>query len=430
MSAAPALVREIPAVRCSACAFYARLWDNGPASGQGTCTRAGDAGNAPRVSALHFCESFVTQGDQGAALLSDVSAYIRRFVAMTPAQADAAALWAAHTWVEEPGDHAAYLLITSGSKGCGKSTLVDVIAQLVRNPLKADNATGAALFRAIEEHRPTLLLDELDQLLTGDRERAADLTGILNSGYRSDGSVLRCVGDNHKTRAFSTFGPKLLSGIGSALHPTTRDRCIPIVLTRAVDRPERARSRVVKEAAAPLKERLGAWVAALGRDLSRPLEYPVMPEELTDRQQDIWEPLAIIAAAAGDGWLARAHGAMRELHAAAAAEDDDPKVQVLLAAAAVVAAEVLEHVTPTDLRRKILERAPEAMEGRDGSPLSQKAFGRIMRAFNLAPAHAPGGRERRYDGQAIYRAAAPYRPRARGSEAARVTASTSLVATE
>jgi hypothetical protein len=50
---------------------------------------------------------------------------------------------------------------------------------LVNRPVVAANISSPALFRVIEEVRPTLLIDEADTFLQGNDE----LRGILNSGY-------------------------------------------------------------------------------------------------------------------------------------------------------------------------------------------------------------------------------------------------------
>jgi Domain of unknown function (DUF3854) len=55
-----------------------------------------------------------------------------------------------------------YLRIKSPDKNCGKSTLIDFVAELVFNPLIATDVSPAALYRVVEKFTPTLLLDEFD----------------------------------------------------------------------------------------------------------------------------------------------------------------------------------------------------------------------------------------------------------------------------
>src|SRR2546423_1764160 len=63
-----------------------------------------------------------------------------------------------------------------------------LLSKLVNRPLAASNVISPAFYRAIEELRPTLLIDEADTLLPGN----AQLRGILNAGYiREMAYVLR-----------------------------------------------------------------------------------------------------------------------------------------------------------------------------------------------------------------------------------------------
>ena len=65
---------------------------------------------------------------------------------------------------------------------------------------------------------------------------------------------------------------------------------------------ERYRIRLHENLSTALGERINAAVTAL--DL--PHSWPQLPDQLNDRQQDIWEALLAIADAAGGEWPARA----------------------------------------------------------------------------------------------------------------------------
>src|ERR1041384_4295785 len=65
-----------------------------------------------------------------------------------------------------------------------------LLRHLVNRPVLASNISSPALFRVIEQGRPTLLIDEGDRLLRGNHK----LKGILNAGYNRDtGFVVRVV---------------------------------------------------------------------------------------------------------------------------------------------------------------------------------------------------------------------------------------------
>lgn len=90
----------------------------------------------------------------------------------------AGTLWTCATWFARECKAFPYLIITAPERNCGKSTVQQLMYQLVCRPLKASNATPAAIYYACESV-PTLLIDEVDTFLKQD----PSLIGILNSGY-------------------------------------------------------------------------------------------------------------------------------------------------------------------------------------------------------------------------------------------------------
>lgn len=148
----------------------------------------------------------------GAALLDDIVAKIHAHVILKKEAAVAMPLWCVGTHTFELFDIFARLTVSSATPRCGKTTLRDVAAGLVAKPLLADSILAAALFRTVEAVRPTLLLDEAETYLGNNNDDS--LRGIINSGHRREGCVIRCVGDDHQPRQFSTWAPMLLALIG------------------------------------------------------------------------------------------------------------------------------------------------------------------------------------------------------------------------
>ena len=162
----------------------------------------------------------------GAEVLTEVAAAIRRYVVMSE-NYGVTALWVMHTFCFDCFQCSPRLAVTSPEKGCGKTTLIDVLRELVARPLASSNATVSAIFRIVEMARPTLLIDEADTFLKVNDE----LREILNSGHRQGGAVLRTVGDDHEPRQFATFGAAVIAMIGR-LPDTLADRSIDISLRR------------------------------------------------------------------------------------------------------------------------------------------------------------------------------------------------------
>ena len=163
----------------------------------------------------------------GADLLDELSDNIRRHIIMSDYASDTVALWIPHTYLLDCFDISPRLAVTSPEKGCGKTTVLDLLSRLVWRPLPTANASAPAIFRVVEISKPTLLIDEADTFLL-ERE---ELRGVLNSGHRRGGSVIRTVGDEFEPRSFSTYSACAIAMIGK-LPATLADRSIHIELRR------------------------------------------------------------------------------------------------------------------------------------------------------------------------------------------------------
>jgi Protein of unknown function (DUF3631) len=255
-------------------------------------------------------------------LLEKVIDRIRRFVVMTDDQALAVGLWVLHTWVLGATDTTPYLDVSSPVKQCGKTRLFEVLELLVRRPQFGANHTEATLFRSIEADRPTLLLDEIDRTFGKDAKLYAGIVGVLNAGYRRGATIPRMVGEgkNMTVKNFAVFGPKAFAGIGQ-LPDTVADRSIPIRLNRKskADRTHRFRYAAEKASAADIVEALVEWSGIVESALEGAM--PDLPDELSDRQWDIWEPLVAIADLAAPQWGIEARRAAVALHATSYTDD-------------------------------------------------------------------------------------------------------------
>ncbi len=242
---------------------------------------------------------------EGGALLNELYDCIREYVVLDECYGVALALWIVQTYCYENFSYAPLLLINAPEKACGKSVALGLVAKLVPRPLECANITVASLFRVIESKRPTLLIDEADTFLEGKTE----LTGIFNSGYEARGAVLRTeqMGDRFEVVAYKVFGPKALAGIALDRHlpDATLSRAIHVGMRRKVKGESVSRLRSFDSArASNLRSRIIKFVSDKKEDL-KPNKIK-LPEELSDREQDNWDPLFSVAASAGDDWLSRA----------------------------------------------------------------------------------------------------------------------------
>jgi putative DNA primase/helicase len=164
------------------------------------------------------------------------------------------------------------------------------------------------VFRVIEAHCPTLLIDEADSFMKENEE----LRGVINSGHtRQSAYVIRTVGDDHEPRQFSTWGAKAISGIGH-LAGTLMDRAIVANLRRKLPTEKCCRLRHADPGTfTHLASRLARFAEDAGPAMGQ--ARPELPEALNDRTQDNWEPLLAIADHAQGQWPKLARDAALKL---------------------------------------------------------------------------------------------------------------------
>ena len=239
----------------------------------------------------------------GAELLDNIQAVFERYIVLPAGAAEALALWTLHAWTMDSGDTSPFMVLSSPTKRCGKTSVLILLTYLTPRSELASNISPSALFRYIEDVRPTLLIDEADSFAKDNEE----LRGILNSGHtKAAAHVIRNVEVNgeHKPRRFSTWAPKAIASI-RALADTLEDRSIVISLQRKpkAAKVERLRKRDSDEFAI-LRRKAARWAEANLAQLEDP--DPNVPETLNDRAADNWRPLLAIADLAGADWPRRA----------------------------------------------------------------------------------------------------------------------------
>jgi putative DNA primase/helicase len=318
----------------------------------------------------------------GAELIGEIQAAIRRYVIVSERTALAVALWAIHAHTMEFATVAPRLLITAPTRECGKTVLLDTVSRLVPRALPAANISPAGIFRTTEVARPTLMIDEADTFLKDNDE----LRGIINSGHtKASAFVIRVVdvGGDLQPRSFSTWCAMAICGIG-AMPGTITSRSIIAKMERKMpgERVARLTHRTGHELNA-LCRKIARWAA----DNRRKLEAatPEIPEQLGNRSVDNWIELLAIADAAGSDWPAKA----REAALARAIEDESEVVAVeLLADIRVIFEEAAKDELPsaTIVQRLVeIDGRPWPEFGRSRKPITQNRMARLLKVFGIAP---------------------------------------------
>ncbi|QES43840.1 DNA primase [Streptomyces venezuelae] len=262
----------------------------------------------------------------GAALLDEVETFHRRFnVFPHEAAYVAVVLWDAHAHLIDCFESTPRLAFLSPEPGSGKSRALEIVETLVPNPMAAVDASAAALFRAVsgvEGSRPTILFDEIDTIFGPKAGENEQLRGFINAGHRRNRPMFRCVGDgaNQTVQAFHSYTAVAVAGLGH-LPATIRDRSVSIRMRRRArnEQIEPYRTRIHEKEGFALRDLLAAWATQVTERVAN--AWPQMPDDVTDRPADVWEPLLAVADAAGGAWPERARTACVSLVTASRSDD-------------------------------------------------------------------------------------------------------------
>jgi putative DNA primase/helicase len=276
----------------------------------------------------------------GAELLDDIEKVFRRYIVLPKGAAEALALWTLHAWTMDAGDISPFLVLVSPTKRCGKTSVLIILYYVTPRSELASNISASAVFRYIQETRPTLLIDE----------------------------------------AIATI---------RALADTLEDRAIVITLQRKPKAAVVARLRKRdSDEFATLRRQAARWAADNFEKLTNP--DPDVPEVLNDRAADNWRPLLAIADLAGSRWPKQARQAARLLSGDG---HESSSINVELLADIKAAFGDAEVIRSADLVAKLIAD-PERpwLEWKHGRPLTQKQLGRLLAPFQVVSVtvHPPG----------------------------------------
>ena len=307
-------------------------------------------------------------------------ATIRRYAVLSDAAADAIALWILLSWAVDKFSIAPRLAVTSPTKGCGKTTVLRLLNKLTRRPLKSGCITTAALFRAIEQLKPTLILDENEKYL----EAGGDLHAILNEGHCRGATVLRVLGENQELRCFNIFGLVAFARNGR-IPDDLEQRSIVIEMQR----------RLPGESLAELRDDRSEQFDNLARmccrwadDVADAIrEHDPDMGGLINRVADNWRPLFAIADAIGSDWPDRIRQACADLMPSS--ENADSTDTMLLAdIKAIFDDNGADRLSSEQICEALvtMEGHPWAEFGKAGKPITKNKLAYRLNRFGIRSA--------------------------------------------
>jgi hypothetical protein len=316
-----------------------------------------------------------------AALLRDVEKFISRFVILPKGALLSLALWAVATHLFSIFDCFPYLAVVSPARRCGKTRLLEILGFLCSEPERTSNISEAALFRIIEKQKPTLLLDEMEQLREKG-ERAQILRNLLNAGNRRDAVAIRCADGGAQIERCNVYCPKALAAIGS-LPDTISDRAISVPMQRRTrdERVERFLFQRAEPEARAIRERVASWAEQSADTIAAAYANAPDLDFLGDRDAEAWMPLFSVLAVVASARLMElrrcAEVLSGEKHEDAA--DESLGVRALLDAA-LVFRDGEGHVTSAELvaRMRSIEESPWS-----GPDFDARRLARVLRPFGI-----------------------------------------------
>ena len=310
-------------------------------------------------------------GDQ---IAETLAAAVKCYAVLPEAAADAVALWTLHTWLVKDFGISPRLAVTSPTKGCGKTTVLRFLSKVVRRPKRAGSISPPALFRAIEQFQPTILLDETEKYI----EHGSDLHALLNEGHCKGGTVLRVLGEKLELREFAIFGAVAFARNGK-LPDDLEQRSIIVEMQRR--RPDEPLSEL-RDDRCELLERTARMCARWAED-NATLVRDTDPDMglLINRNADNWRPLFAIADLVGADWPER----IRDAAAALAPRESGSIGPTLLADIRTTFEEkALDRLASVEICEALT-----VMEGRPwpdwkaGKPLTPNQLARLLKPFGI-----------------------------------------------
>jgi putative DNA primase/helicase len=240
-------------------------------------------------------------------------------------------------------------------------------------------------FRAVELWQPTILIDEADTFFRDNTE----LHGMVNAGYLKGGYVLRSesVGDSFEPKMFSVYSAKALAGIKLEKHlpDATMSRGIVFSLRRKLQGESVSRLR---HADPNLFKRIASKLARFAEDYSERVRQArtVLPDELSDREQDNWDGMLAIASCAGSEWLTKATAAALKISASSNEQTVSAGNELLSDIQNVFETKRIDKISTADLITALCgdEEAPWVTYNR-GRPIAPRQLVKLLEAYGMKP---------------------------------------------
>ena len=341
------------------------------------------AGNPSAVPAHEELSGDIVPAED---IITGVEGFITRYVVLPPHCGLTLAVWAVATYFYQEFEVFPYLHVTSPVRECGKTQLGQALCSVAANPIPLSGIPSeASLFRTVDSGQYTLVMDEIESLRNQRNDRAQAVHSILNSGYKKGAFVIRADGPKHETRRFATYCPKVLIGIGS-IPDTVRSRSIVVPLRRkkAGETVGRFLARRYEKESEPLRKQLLELSHASKGEILEVYENLAEISELSDRDEEIWQPLFAVCAVLAPARLPELMKAALALSGSKAASDVDDSLPLRLLADIRELLDGCGETIPSVEMVTKLKGLAESPWSEPGRELTQNRLARMLRPFGVS----------------------------------------------
>jgi hypothetical protein len=183
---------------------------------------------------------------------------------------------------------------------------------------------------------------------------------------------------------FPTFAAVALAGLGD-LPDTLMSRSVIVRMRRRApgEHVEPFRRRLHEPAGSELQEQLARWAQSVAERVRD--AWPKMPDGITDRPADVWEPLLAVADAAGGHWPVTARTACVELAKVAQNRDASLGVKLLTDIREVLDREGTDRLSTERLLDALHKLDESPWADLRGKPLDSRGLARRLRQYDARP---------------------------------------------
>ncbi len=171
-------------------------------------------------------------------LINEIIDFIHNYVDLSESFERVSGYYVLMTWIYDIFDNVGYLRVR-GNPGSGKSRFLDVMNAITyKSTFFRVNPTEAVIFRALDDTRGTMIIDEADYNNTG---KTSNIVKLLNNGFAKKSSITRNKAKRdggYELETFEIFSPKIIANRDYFKDDALESRCFTEYMGRKKPREE------------------------------------------------------------------------------------------------------------------------------------------------------------------------------------------------